>query len=300
VLRPLASTCLSILLFISLSACVSSQKLVDALDERDLYADTVAALEQQYEKLLAQRDRIIGERDGLSRDLTIAQQRISQLQEDLLRAGADLDRLEKVLSARSEEAGKAMSEMRQHIDILKEENRQLSQQIDQERIAREVRFAQMKSTYDQLVGKMEEEIARGEITISDLQGKLTVNMVEKILFDSGSAEIKSSGLSVLKRVGDILRDVTDKEIRVEGHTDNVPISSRLQEKFPSNWELSTARATNVVHFLEESVGISGELLFACGFGEYRPVADNDSASGRAQNRRIMIVLVPREDLPPAP
>ena len=90
----------------------------------------------------------------------------------------------------------------------------------------------MKSTYDQLVSKMDAEIKRGEMTISDLQGKLTVNMVERILFDSGKAEIKPAGMKVLRRVGDILKGVQDKAIQVEGHTDNVPISSRLRNTFP--------------------------------------------------------------------
>ena len=154
------------------------------------------------------------------------------------------------------------------------------------------RLAQLKSTYDKLVDNMEEEISRGEITISELQGKLTVNMVERILFDSGKADIKKNGLAVLKRVGDVLKEASDKDIRVEGHTDNVPISSRLKDVFPSNWELSTARATNVVRFLQKDVGISGSALAACGYGEFRPVADNATAEGRAQNRRIQIVLVP--------
>ncbi len=95
-------------------------------------------------------------------------------------------------------------------------------------------------------------------------------------------------------MGDILKGVTDKEVRVEGHTDNVPISSRLKDVFPSNWELSTARATNVVHFLQDQVGIPGERLSTCGFGQFRPVAENETAEGRAQNRRIQIVLVPLE------
>jgi chemotaxis protein MotB len=152
----------------------------------------------------------------------------------------------------------------------------------------------MKNTYDELVDKMESEIERGEITISELQGRLTVNMVERILFDSGEAAVKPAGLEVLTRVGDILKEVADKEIRVEGHTDNVPISSRLQQTFPSNWELSTARATNVLHFLQDRIGIPGERLAACGFGEHRPIAGNDTTEGRAQNRRIQIVLVPLE------
>jgi chemotaxis protein MotB len=121
--------------------------------------------------------------------------------------------------------------------------------------------------------------------------------VERILFDSGQADLKKAGIQVLHRVGDILKEVADKQIRVEGHTDNVPISPRLRQKFASNWELSTARATNVVRFLQQHKGIAGSRLSVAGYGPYRPVASNQSAGGRAQNRRIQIVLVPLKQTP---
>jgi chemotaxis protein MotB len=274
--------------------CVKKSTYQAQVDEAARLAETVRSLEAERDALQERVDKLVARNDGLNRDLTEALARNSGLQQDLLRARADLDRLEKVLSARSEEAGKAMAEMRQTIDRLEEENRDLARQVEEERLARQQRIEELKGTYDELVDKMEAEIQRGEITISELQGKLTVNMVEEILFDSGRADIKPAGLKVLGRVGDILKDVADKEIRVEGHTDNVPISSRLREKFPSNWELSSARANSVVHYLQETVGIEGERLSACGFSQYRPIADNDTAEGRARNRRIQIVLVPME------
>jgi chemotaxis protein MotB len=274
--------------------CVSKSTYQRKVDEAALLEETVRGLETDYQQLVKQKEALVAGNDQLNRQLTDAMEKSSNLQQDLLRARADLDRLEMVLSARSEETGKAMAEMRQTIDRLQAENQDLAHQVEQERIAREARIAQMKSTYDELVQKMETEIQRGEITISELQGKLTVNMVDRILFDSGKADIKPAGLEVLKRVGDILKEVADKDIRVEGHTDDVPISPRLQQSFPSNWELSTARATNVVHFLQDRIGIAGERLSACGFSQYSPVAANDTPEERAQNRRIQIELVPLE------
>jgi chemotaxis protein MotB len=276
------------------AGCVSKSTYQRKVDEAALLEETVRGLETDYQQLVKQKEALVAGNDQLNRQLTDAMEKSSNLQQDLLRARADLDRLEMVLSARSEETGKAMAEMRQTIDRLQAENQDLAHQVEQERIAREARIAQMKSTYDELVQKMETEIQRGEITISELQGKLTVNMVDRILFDSGKADIKPAGLEVLKRVGDILKEVADKDIRVEGHTDDVPISPRLQQSFPSNWELSTARATNVVHFLQDRIGIAGERLSACGFSQYSPVAANDTPEGRAQNRRIQIELVPLE------
>ena len=213
---------------------------------------------------------------------TVVGKTIGLLKQESQRAGIDMS-----------EAGQAMAEMRGEIDRLMLVNRDLEHQVDKEKIARLARIAQMQSTYNELVNMMESEIKRGEITISELEGRLTVNMVDRILFASGSAEIKEEGLAVLQRVADAVSDIKDKDIQVEGHTDNVNISKRLQETFASNWELSATRAATVVRFLR-GTGIPGERLSAVGFGPFRPVADNKTAEGRSQNRRIQIVLVPQK------
>ncbi len=277
-----------------LSGCVSKSNYQMKVDEAAHLGERVADLEHLSAELQGQIAALSNERTHLRSELAEAGERNTALQQDLRRARADLDRLETVLSARSAEAGAALSEMRRTIDRLQDENRNLSMLVEQERIAREARIAQMKSTFDELVNKMESEIQRGEITISELQGRLTVNLVDRILFDTGKAEIKPAGLEVLKRVGDILKQEQDKEIVIEGHTDNVPISARLRETFPTNWELSAARAINVVHYLQGRAGIPGERLSSVGLGPYRPVAPNDTPEGRALNRRIQIILVPME------
>ena len=100
-------------------------------------------------------------------------------------------------------------------------------------------------------------------------------------------------MKVLQQVGDVLSKVSDKQIRIEGHTDNVPISTKLQSRFKTNWELSTARATTVVRHLIEKGGVDRQHLSAVGYAETRPVASNDSEEGRASNRRIEIVLYPK-------
>lgn len=149
----------------------------------------------------------------------------------------------------------------------------------------------MKQTYDNLVSELNNEIKKGEIAVTQLRDKLSLSLVEKILFDSGSADIKKNGKAVLDRVAKILRNITDKQIRIEGHTDNVPIGPVLAVKFPTNWELSTARSTTVVRYLQEK-GIDPGFLSAAGYSEYRPVASNESDEGKAKNRRIEIVLIP--------
>lgn len=275
-----------------LSACVSKSTYEQQVAAFNNLQNDYDNLQERYQNLSSQFDQLRDKHAALQSDNETNSQRLQACEQDLERAHQDLVRLEQVLSDRSAEAGQAMAEMRRTIEELEAQKRDLEAQLERERIAREARIAKMKSTYDALVGKLEEEIKRGEITISELQGRLTVNMVERILFDSGSADIKPGGLKVLARVGEILRNVQDKDIMVEGHTDSVPISSRLRDRFPSNWELSSARAASVVHFLQDRAGIPGERLAIVGYGPYRPVADNDTPEGREQNRRIQIVLVP--------
>lgn len=149
-------------------------------------------------------------------------------------------------------------------------------------------------SYENLAAGLKSEIAAGEIKITQLQGKLTVNLVDRILFDSGKAEIKNDGKAVLDKVGGILNTVGGKNIRIDGHTDNKPISGELLARYPSNWELSTARATAVARYLQERAKVDPARLAATGYGEFHPVASNDAPETRALNRRIEIVLVPRD------
>ncbi|HAM37049.1 MAG TPA: chemotaxis protein MotB [Elusimicrobia bacterium] len=155
-------------------------------------------------------------------------------------------------------------------------------------------LAKVKKNYEDLTAGLKSEISAGEVTITQLKGLLTVNMVDRILFDSGQAEVRTDGKKVLEKVGKILATVADKDIRIEGHTDNKPIVGELKNKYATNWELSTARATAVARYLEDTAKLDPKRLVAAGYGEYRPIAANDTPERRALNRRIEIVLVPRE------
>jgi chemotaxis protein MotB len=157
---------------------------------------------------------------------------------------------------------------------------------------KQLEIDRLRSTYDTLVTDLKSEIAQGEVRITKMADRLSVSMVDKILFSSGEADITPQGIKVLERVGNVLKNAQKKVIRVEGHTDNVAISSRLADKFPSNWELSTARATNVVRFLQDKVGVASSRLEAVGMSEYHPIATNNTVAGRGKNRRIEIALLP--------
>jgi chemotaxis protein MotB len=158
---------------------------------------------------------------------------------------------------------------------------------------------QSQSQYDKLVNELNQEVQKGQLQVRRYKDMLTVDVAEQLFFDSGRAALKETGKEVLKKVADALRSYEDKAIRVVGHTDNVPITKGLQKMFPSNWELSAARATTVVRFLQDT-GIEPERLLATGRAEYAPVAPNDSPEGRQKNRRIEITLIDRNLLQEAP
>jgi chemotaxis protein MotB len=177
-------------------------------------------------------------------------------------------------------------------------SKQLEEEIAKVSKAKEEEIKRLTTAQEELVKELQQEIENKEIQITQLADRLSVSMVDKILFPSGEADITPAGLKVLERVGNIIKNVQDKIIRVEGHTDNVPIALRLQKQFPTNWELSTARATNVVRFLQDKVGMDPARLQAVGLSEYHPVASNETPQGRSKNRRIEIALLPMSGAPP--
>ncbi len=140
-----------------------------------------------------------------------------------------------------------------------------------------------------LESKLKGQIADDQVSFRLGEGGLVVILSDEILFASGKAELKSEAYPVLDKLAKVIkREVPDKDIGVSGHTDNVPIQ---HSSWPSNWELSTRRATNVLHYLEDK-GISPRRLSATGYGEHRPLASNNSSDGRAKNRRVEIVILP--------
>lgn len=288
-----------------LSACVSKNTFQQKVNEADQLHKDVVQLNADIDQLQQEKQQQQQQLSKLNDRLVEVLQQNSKLQRNLLAANAEQERKEGDINRhqrRIDSLQDQLKDMQQTNDNLLTtiEERQntiatLQQQVEKERIAKEARLAKVKNTYDQLVSALENEIKRGELTISNLEGQLSVNLQNQILFDSGKTEIKKAGQKVLQSLGDVLNKFPEKALRIEGHTDNVKISSRLIETYPSNWELSTARATSVVHFLQDKVGLPGERLGAAGYSEYRPVASNETAEGRALNRRIQILLVPYKE-----
>jgi chemotaxis protein MotB len=190
--------------------------------------------------------------------------------------------------------------LQQEIDALTLQKAALSQQsgalqeqytmLGIQKAELEAASKQRQSQYAALVNQLAAEVEKGDLKVRQYQNMLAVDIADQIFFDSGRATLKSSGIEILTKLGEALKGYNDKLIRVVGHTDNVPVAKVLQTTFPSNWELSVARATNVVRALQ-AAGVPPERLVASGRGEYSPLAANDTPEGRQKNRRIEIMLI---------
>jgi chemotaxis protein MotB len=162
----------------------------------------------------------------------------------------------------------------------KQKIEELSSQLDE--------LERAKRLLEDRLGK---EINDNQVKLQMMEKGLVITVVGDLLFDSGKAKIKSEAYPLLDKVASVLKDnMADFNIGIEGYTDNVPIQ---HSTWKSNWELSTARSLSVLHFLVNDKGIAPERLSAIGFGEYRPVATNDTREGRKLNRRVEIVIQPK-------
>ncbi len=279
-----------------LSGCVAKGDYLRKEAEADLLQRNLSAAAEEKAALQERIGRLTADVERRSAELQAVRTERQALHTEMDRQTGEKKDLEVRLAAKEKELAAAVEligEFRRKSAELEGDKQMLQESITLLRKTREEEVQTVSRTYEDLLNEMKGEIEQGQITIRELKGKLTMDVVDKILFDSGRAEVKPEGLAVLKRVVEILKTVTDKTIRVEGHTDNVPIGGSLAKRYPTNWELSSARAIHVARYLEKE-GIAPQLLSAAAFGEYQPVADNDTPEGRAKNRRIAIILLPKE------
>ena len=249
-----------------LTGCVSTKKYEASLHSIDALENEKTGLDKILDETQKKLDKEKTARTALESKVAIQDQEI-----------VNLSRAKESLFDSNSELNETIAELLQEkLQAIKE---------------KDLAISELKKTYNNLVSELNEEIKKGEIEVTQLRDKLTLSMVDKILFDSGKADIKQSGKAVLDRVAEILTGITDKQIRIEGHTDDVPIGPVLAAKFPTNWELSTARSTTVVRYLQERE-VDPRVLSAAGYSEYRPVDSNETVEGRAKNRRIEIILMP--------
>ena len=325
----LRAPALAMLCAMAVGGCVSTETHTKALTELEAAKKTSAQLEQQLaevqlnldqeasqrkaaeqqaaelakerEALAARSSELQSSLDGLEKEkgqlnseLGNVRGQITDLEQKFASGSAlareEIAKLQKQASELEANAARIAKEREQ----LRQEQSQLAATLEQERLAKEEEIKRLTRTQEELSKSLQDEISKGNITIQQVRDRLTINMVDRVLFDSGQAQVKPAGVKVLKQVGDVLNKISDKQIRIEGHTDNVPISSKLQGRFKTNWELSTARATTVVRYLIDQGGVDRQYLSAVGYADTHPLASNDSEEGRSSNRRIDIVLYPKD------
>jgi chemotaxis protein MotB len=280
--RATLGLCLTALLTI-VAACVPKMEHDEALSDLQHSRTHGAALGRTLQKLereiaglksaMRERDRRLSEADGARAEAERQIEEVvalnAELAERLRLAGVSVEHL--------------ATEKGSLADALAEARRDLKE-LRRQQTAAEARSTQFR----QLLAAFERMMNTGKLTVVLRDGRMLIGLNNDVLFDSGRAGLKSEGKQTLGHVAKVLAKLEDREFRVAGHTDNVQISSG---RYPSNWELSTARAVEVVKFLIER-GMKPESLSAAGYGEFAPAAANDSAEGRAKNRRIEIELVP--------
>jgi len=278
---------------LSLGGCVSSGKYQLKEQEATQLGNDLADLKLKHASLNKENEK-------LNADIARLKGVVAGLEKDKEKLTIDNKELNDVLKAKSDTLSKNIAELRQKISDLEAENEKLRQEITNLQKVKEEEVKKVSSTLEEMTEKMKVQIAKGDLTIRELQGKLTVDMKAAVLFDLGKAEVKPEGLEVLNKMVDTFKGLSDKYIRIEGHTDNNPITGNLAKTYPTNWELSAARAINVTRYLQEQ-GVDSKILSAVAYGEFRPKpdADNSTREGQASNRRIEIILVNRDDAPPA-
>ncbi|MSN25041.1 MAG: OmpA family protein [Geobacter sp.] len=275
------------LLTVLLSGClVAESTYIKKVEEGEVLTGNLAELRQKHARLSS--DNML-----LKEDFERLKSEAAALTRDKQALSTDISKLEEVLNSKSDTLSKSIAELRQKNSELESQNAQLKDDIRLLQKVKEDKVKEVSSTYEKLLSNMKNEIAQGQVTISELRGKLTVNMEAAILFDSGRSDVKRDGLAILNKMVETLKGVSDKAIRIEGHTDNVQISGSLTRIFPTNWELSAARAINVAKYLQQQ-GIDPRNLSAEAFAEFKPVADNSTKEGKAKNRRIEITLVAKD------
>lgn len=240
----------------------------------------------------ADYDRAVARGDRLEQTLAARERQLATLEKEF----RDLSDLAERGSLEVASLDSERIELLEEIEELRVHFEDTRQDLNAERVRREEQDSEideLRGSYGRLVEELESEVAAGQITIYNLRGRLRVRALDQILFSSGSTTIRQEGREVLGKLAREVSKIPGHRVMVEGHTDDRPISN---ECFPSNWELSCARASSVVRFLVAQ-GLPPERVSARGVGAYAPIAENSDAEGRAKNRRIEIVLVPEP--PPA-
>lgn len=178
---------------------------------------------------------------------------------------------------------KAMMEKDAQIAELQGEVEDLQEKLSLE----EARVAELSSELDETLAEYQD---KEQVWLEQKELHTIVTASDAVMFNSGSVTLSEAGRDIINKIAEAASNYPDREILVEGHTDNKGIAAAYLAKYPSNWELAARRACTVVDYLMKKHEMAPEQLSAVGYGEYRPIADNDTAEGRAKNRRVVIII----------
>jgi chemotaxis protein MotB len=267
----------SLLIMVLLSACMPMPLYTEVKTELEEIRIQRDEAQKELENLKAQHKQTEEQLQWIELELSNSEATRSQLSRDL-----------KKLQSQNAYLKNIYQQQQKNIKILKLELEKRRSVIQLQGKVIQL----LDDTKKTIENSLKDQIAAQEIEVIEVDDKLKVIFVDKILFDSGSVEISPSGKELLMIMAGSLEETKDQDIVVEGHTDNVPLSAALRKRFPSNWELSTARAAAVARFFQQEGGIQPQRLSARGYSFYRPVAANKTVEGRRQNRRIEIILGP--------
>jgi chemotaxis protein MotB len=250
-------------------------------------ADRLAALEKERQRLADELDAARRQNGALSsrvsdleRQLAAAKQRNADLEAQLAAMGSaagDKNRLAAELAA----ARQRIADLEKQLTDCEARVADLRSQLDQSK-------GSLAKAERDLVKALQPEISKGTVSVHQSGDALTINLASSLLYDSGQDQLKAGGTDALKRVGGVLKDFPEKQVHVAGYTDNVAIKGALQKKFPSNKELSDARANSAAQALRDG-GVSSNLS-AEGHGDSNPIASNNTPAGRAKNRRVEVIV----------
>lgn len=280
-------------------------RLMAVVEERDALCDEVKVKDEENAFLIAKNQSLVFENDSLvtrNNELVEEYAELEETHKKLIDKHEDLkeehialgERYSAMMSDNFERGYHYEEQLKNREARLKEKERELEER--QRKIEELERIIAEKDALAKELNRLLREALLGfksdELTIEIRDGKVYVSMSDKLMFKSGSADVESKGKEALSILANVIKQNQDFDILVEGHTDNVPIKNKV---YADNWDLSVARATSMVRILTNEHSVNPKRLTASGRGEFDPKATNQTAEGRAQNRRTEIILSPKLD-----
>lgn len=270
-------------------------------DENEVLKTDKAKLQTELDRIKAELDKCKSERDKLATDYSATKKSLDNLKSSYAALEKDSNealeaniKKNRELLAELEAKQKALASEQEKFNKIKkdfEDNAKRLKELEDLIAAKEAAMKKLKETLSKSLKAFE---GKG-LTVTEKDGKVYVSMENKLLFNSGSYAVNDEGKKAVELVGKVLGDNPDLSVLIEGHTDNDKITGTLSGGIENNWDLSTKRATAIVNILTSNPKVNKSNLTAAGRSEFAPLMSNESAEGKAKNRRIEIILTPKLD-----